>query len=87
MQLFSLSLLPAIAAVILGTWGAAGQQSIFTDTVVDLDEVTAVSYDVQAATFGLSSSNFNRESPVSACIATNITRDAFSYIELVCRKS
>ncbi|EIW60939.1 uncharacterized protein TRAVEDRAFT_19467 [Trametes versicolor FP-101664 SS1] len=63
MQLFSFSIIPAIAAVILGTWGAAGQQSIFTDTVVDLDEVTAVSYDVQAVTFGLSSSNFNRESP------------------------
>ncbi|KAL1947221.1 hypothetical protein VTO73DRAFT_14182 [Trametes versicolor] len=89
MQLFSFSIIPAIAAVIFGTWGAAGHQSIFTDTVVDLDEVTAVSYDVQATTFGLSSSNFNRESPKivtglygMAVVGTKYIRQAFNATEM-----
>lgn len=59
------SILPVIAAAALGTWSVVGRHSIYHDTIVDLDEVTATSYDLQALAFSLTASNFAVESPVS----------------------
>lgn len=71
MKLFGI--LSAIAVAVLGTWSVVGRHSIYHDTIVDLDEVTATSYDLQAIAVGLTAANFAVESPVSVSSTTNMT--------------
>ncbi|KAL1947243.1 hypothetical protein VTO73DRAFT_14204 [Trametes versicolor] len=61
MRLFSI--LPVIAAAVFGTRSVVGRHSIYHDSIVDLDEVTATSYDLQALAFSLTAANFAVESP------------------------
>ncbi|OJT13023.1 hypothetical protein TRAPUB_10432 [Trametes pubescens] len=56
------SIISVIAAAALGTSSVASHHSIYHDTVVDLDEVIAASYNVQATVFGLTEHNFAVES-------------------------
>ncbi len=66
------SIISVIAAAALGTSSVASHHSIYHDTVVDLDEVIAASYNVQATVFGLTEHNFAVESHVRVLCIINV---------------